>query len=183
MKNNAIAKILSNIILILIALYFIPFLGLCLILFRFAMYPKKRMSTCIWFVILGLLSFAPKIISLVYKDLRLNNFINSDLYIKFIEFGKLSITIGIIFIIMSIILEKLGIKAFNMFNNYIKKEEQKNYEIEKENNLIMQEKREKAKNTRVIKCKSCGASNIVMDAYGVCKYCRRPLQEKKENNS
>ncbi len=42
MKNNLLFKILSSLPVILIALYFIPFLGVCLILLRYFMYDNKK---------------------------------------------------------------------------------------------------------------------------------------------
>ena len=46
MKNNLFIKILCSIPVILLFLYFIPFLGVCLILFRYFIYDnKKRIET------------------------------------------------------------------------------------------------------------------------------------------
>ena len=65
MKNNIILKILLSIPIILIALYFIPFLGVCLIIFKLFVYgSKKSIITSVSLLIVGLLVLIPKVLSL-----------------------------------------------------------------------------------------------------------------------
>ena len=45
MKNNLFIKILCSVPVILVVLYFIPFLGICLLLFRRFVYQNKTIKT------------------------------------------------------------------------------------------------------------------------------------------
>ena len=180
MKN--ILKILSSIPVILLLLYYIPFLGICLILFRFYLYKdQKQYKTQIILIICGLLLLIPKLISsLKIKGIPyLQEIISSDIYKTLIPYSKRLITIGIVFLILSYIfrnlITKINEKLETGVKSYIEKEEQKDYEIRQKNDLIMQEKREIAKNTHVIKCPHCGANNTLTAQTGTCKHCRQPI--------
>ena len=65
MRNNLLFKILASLPVILLTLYFIPFLGVILILFRFFMYSNKKMSTSIFITLIGILILIPKIINFI----------------------------------------------------------------------------------------------------------------------
>lgn len=184
MKN--ILKLLCSFPIILILLYYLPFLGICLILVRYCLYKSKKYYIFpISLSIVGLLLLIPNFINkLNIKGIPyLNKIISSDIYIKIIPYSKKLITIGIIFLILSYIFKnvstKLTEKLGNGIKDYIEKEEQKDYEIRQKNDLIMQEKREKAKNTHVVKCPHCGASNMLTEPTGTCKYCRKHLEYKQ----
>ena len=191
MSNNLIIKILCNFIVILLTLYFIPFLGVCLIIFRFCIYKNKRhysLSVCL--IVTGLLLLVPKIINSLIRILKLDNveipylknILDADIYVRLVKYGKLLITIGVLSFIISIIIKnlynKLSTKLNSSIQDYIEKDVQKDYEIRKENDLIMQEKREKAKNTHVVKCPFCGSDNMLTEQTGVCKFCRKSLEYK-----
>lgn len=63
MKNNLFIKILCSIPVILLFLYFIPFLSVCLILFRYFIYDnKKRIETPIYLIVCGVIILIPKLI-------------------------------------------------------------------------------------------------------------------------
>ena len=47
----------------------------------------------------------------------------------------------------------------------------------------MKEKREKAKNTHIVYCPYCGADNMLTSNVGRCKYCRRRIEYKGENDN
>ena len=110
MKNNLLFKILASLPIILLMLYFIPFLGIILILFRFFVYSNKKISTSIYITLVGILILIPKIIYFILGIFKidintipyLQDVLNSDLYnINFINYSKLLICIGIIFLIIS----------------------------------------------------------------------------------
>ncbi|MBE6160797.1 MAG: hypothetical protein E7158_01060 [Firmicutes bacterium] len=181
MPYNTLSKFFSSLPVILISLYFIPFLGVILLLFRLFTRKNVNIKTCVFLIILGISVLIIKYgINLLSKNitnsvlLKVSNFFNNTPSI--ISFSKLCIIMGVILIIISIIIQKIFDKGVDSIKKYIQNEEDKSYKIKKENDLIMQEKREKAKNTRNIVCKHCGASNLVSEKVGKCKYCRQYLQ-------
>ena len=89
MRNNIFIKLLCSIPVILLMLYFIPFLGICLILFRLFVYSDKRKkSTPIIILITGILCLLPKGIELLTNAINvditkipyLNDILTSDYY-------------------------------------------------------------------------------------------------------
>jgi hypothetical protein len=50
------------------------------------------------------------------------------------------------------------------------------YEISNKNNMKIKENQVKEKNTHYVKCKSCGADNLVSSKTQKCKYCRKHLK-------
>ena len=180
-------KILCSIPVIILFLYFIPFLGICLILFRSIKYNDKKNMLPILLIVIAVLILIPKLGSSILNIINIDitsipffkNVIDSELYnIKLIGFSKLLLTVGIIFLILSSIFEKIVNKFKNFIQSYIRNEEQKKSEIYQKNDMIMQEKREKAKNTHVVYCPYCGADNILTSNTGTCKYCRREITSK-----
>ena len=190
MKEKLLFKILSSLPLILIMLYFIPFLGICLILLRFLIYNnQKRIFTSLLIAIIGLLIILPKGIFLILKLFNLSeisflsNLVNNEFYnINLINYSKLLLTIGIVFLIILIILnymlDKISRKINLNIKKYINEIEKRNIEIYRQNDLKMQIKREKAKITNYVKCPYCGSDNILSEKFGVCKFCRRKIENK-----
>ena len=111
MRNNSIIKLLCSIPVILVVLYFIPFLGVCLLIFRYIVYyyDKRRISTPYYLVSIGLIILIPKLVQYIFKTFNLktsiipyfDTIINSNLYnTDFIKYSKLLIILGIIFIVL-----------------------------------------------------------------------------------
>lgn len=192
MKNNIILKILLSIPIILIALYFIPFLGVCLIIFKLFVYgSKKSIITSVSLLIVGLLVLIPKVLSItkinIDKIPYLKDIINSDIYnINFIKYSKLLITIGIIFLVITIILKLVITKLSNKFNGkvgeYITQMQKKEIEISRENDMKIKLKQECAKNTSYVKCPYCGSDNLLGEKFGTCSFCRRKIENKNYNS-
>lgn len=192
MKNNYLFKFLSSLPVILIALYFIPFLGICLILLRYFMYDnKKRISTPIYIVEVGILVLIPKALSLILNmakvDLNkipyLSDIVNAELYnVNFMNYSKRLICVGVIFLIISFVLKSIFDKVSSKLNsevrNYISETQRRDAEISKQNDIEMKIKQEKAKNTSYVKCPNCGSDNLLEGKFGTCKYCRRELENK-----
>ena len=185
MKNNIIVKLLCSIPIILIATYFIPFLGIILVLFRFFIYNKKRYNTAITLIILGFLILLPRLVNFIIEKAKINikapylsEVINSNIYIKLISLSKILIVIGIILIIISYIGNILSEKVGKSIGNYFKEEQRKEYEISEKNDMKMQEKREIAKNTHFVKCPNCGGDNTIVGNAGKCKFCRQDIEYK-----
>lgn len=195
MKKNIICKMLASLLIILIALYFIPFLGICLILFRYFIYSnKKKTSTPIFIIGVGILILIPKGLDLILdmekvnmtKIPYLNDILSSDLYnVNFINYSKLLISVGVIFFIISIVLNtifnKLKTKLNDSIRNYILETQKMDAAISKENDMKIKLKQEKAKNTSYIKCPNCGSDNLLEEKFGTCKYCRRKIENKNYN--
>lgn len=192
MKENIFIKILVSIPIILVALYFIPFLGICLLILRYFVYSnRERISAPIIILSVGILILVPKLLSSILNLAKiktdtipyLNNILTSDLYnINFIKFSKLLISAGIIFLILSFIFRKIFNKVSNKINsgirNYINETENRNTEISKANDMEMKLKREKAKNTNYVHCPYCGSDNILTEKTSKCKFCRRTIINK-----
>ncbi|MBR4262582.1 MAG: hypothetical protein IKQ35_04385 [Bacilli bacterium] len=134
-------------------------------------------------VITGFIILIPNIINSVLKTFKLkieipylNEVINSELYPNLIKYSKLLITLGIIFLILSYIinyiLNRVGNKLKSGIDEYVEEEHKRS----QENDLKMKEKQERAKNTHVVKCPHCGASNMLTEKTGVCKFCRKPIE-------
>lgn len=189
---NKLIKFLSSIPIILIMLYFIPFLGICLILLRyFVSDNKKRTTTPIIIAIIGLIILIPKgvelILDLIKIDINtipyLSNIVTSKLYQNdLLDFSKFLITVGIIFLIVSFvtksIFDKVSNKLNGVLNNYISETTKREAEISKQNDLEIKEKQAKALTTSYVKCPSCGSDNIISEKISRCKYCRSPLENK-----
>ena len=185
MQNNLFFKILVSIPVILIALYFIPFLGVCLILFRYFMYMqdnKKKIATPVIIIGVGLICLIPKGIQLLIKAANqgevpfINKIVDSKLYsVDFMKYSKRLITVGVIFLILYYIINFIYKKLQKKAVDYIDDKKQRNDKIEKENDLKIKIKQEKAKNTSYVKCPNCGSDNLVTGKFGRCKYCRTKL--------
>lgn len=189
MRNNLLFKLLSSLPVILITLYFIPFLGVCLILLRYFMYENKRkISTPICIVGVGILILIPKGLSLILNmvsiDLStipyLKDIVNAKLYnVDFINYSKRLICVGVIFLIISFILNKVGRKLESELRNYISETQKRDAEISKQNDMEIKIKQEKAKNTKYVKCPYCGSDNLLGEKFGTCEYCRRKIENKE----
>ena len=85
--------------------------------------------------------------------------------------------IGLAIVVVSI-LEMLlpNNKIKKYIHTSISSYEQRTAKIQEKNDLIMKEKQMQAKNTHVVICSHCGASNMLTSTTGKCKYCRNIIQ-------
>lgn len=189
MRDNILIRMLCSIPIILVLLYFLPFLGVCLIIFRYIVYysDRRRIVTPYYLVSTGIIILIPKLLKLIFNSFEynadnipyFNKIINSELYkVNFIDYSKRLITVGIIFLIISSIVSMIVDKAKNSVRSYIENQEKRNAEISRKNDMIMKEKREIAKNTNVVICPYCGADNMLTGKTGTCKFCRRKIEGK-----
>ena len=183
---NMFIKILVSLPVIYIALYFIPFLGICLLLCRLFIYNKKNLFTSSVIFITGLIILIPKILVFFLDNINvnvsfLNNIINNEFYnLNLIRYSKLLITIGSIFLLLNYLVKIIFSKFNNNVINYIKNIELQDEKIAKENDLKIRIKREKMKNTNYVKCPFCGADSILSGKVSRCSYCRRVIENMKE---
>lgn len=192
MSENSILKIICSIPVILILLYFLPFVGVCLIIARYFVYrSRKSYELPIVLLIVGIFLLLPRGAELILGYLKmdlssipyLSNVVGSELYIKIIKYSKFLLTLGIITLIVSYIIKSVVQKATTKIaaalntgvSNYMNKEA----EIKEKNDLKIKEQQERAKHTHSIKCPTCGSFNLIYEDVGVCKYCRNPISAKK----
>ena len=93
---NNLFKILCSLPIILIALYFVPFLGICLLLFRYYVYrsTKKYYSFLLCLILCGFLILVPEMVVSIIKILNLNikipylsSIATSDIYVKLLQYN------------------------------------------------------------------------------------------------
>ena len=185
MRNNIFIKIISSLPVILLALYFSRVLGVILILVRLSAYsPKKRDLTPIILVIAGLIVLVPKGLDAFFDLIKFNSknipyfndIVTSSVYTgDFMKYSKALIIIGIVFGIITYFLNKITKNVKDFFKAGFDSYTDKQIAYEKENDLKI---KESAKTTQVVVCKKCGASNIITEKIGKCKYCRNTIVGK-----
>lgn len=189
MNSNRILKILCSLPVIVGIIYFIPFVGVCLIIMRYFVYGRKKyFSTSISLIIFGLLILIPTGIEKVLSLAKIENInipyldtiINSNIYPDLLNYSKFLISVGIVFLIITLALRKLIDKISNYLRTFINAREQIDAENRSKNDMEMKIKQEKAKNTQVVYCPHCGADNILTESGANCKYCRRSLNLKEQ---
>lgn len=184
MNQNKLLNILCSLPIILVILYYLPFLGICLTIVRlFTMNNKKHINTSISFIIISIILWIPvllnKLINITKLNIPyLNEIINSNVYSELINYSKFIFTIGVIFLILSVVFKNIFNKIINYIKQYILRKEMIQKEISEKNDLKIKEKQERAKTTNVVYCPYCGANNILTEKVGKCNYCRRQIQYK-----
>lgn len=187
-KNNLLFRMLSSLFVIFIALYFVPFLGICLILLRyFILGNKRRMLTPLWIIGFGIIIFIPKGLKLVLDTVNfdltrvpyLSDLVNTELYnLNLINYSKNLIYIGVILLIISFVLKTILNKLSIGIRDYMIDIQKRDMEISKKNDMEIKMKQERAKNTSYVKCPYCGSDNILGEKIGTCEYCRRKIENK-----
>ena len=128
MRANASLKLISSLPIILLALYFIPFVGISLIILRYFIYNNRYFEVPKALLGIGILVFIPQISLNVIKLLKLeevtmlNDIVNSEVYASFIEYGKFLLCLGVVLIIVSVILRKVIERISFFVREYIKNE-------------------------------------------------------------
>ncbi len=167
MHRINILKFLTNFFVILLCLLELPFIGIVLIIIRLV---QKRNDYLGYFLVLaGFLSLLPNFFNKYYAL----NFLTDNLIIKHLySSASFVIGTGIIVIIVNVLLTKLKVKVVDI----IELERKRSYKMNKENNLLIKEKQERAKNTHVVICPYCGSNNILTSSTGKCRHCRNNLE-------
>lgn len=184
MKHNLFVKLLVSIPVILVTLYYIPFLGIVLILFRYYVYAgKKFYYTPIMLLISALIIWLPKIMAFIVEYGKINieipyiyQIMDTKLYPELLIFSKTLIIIGIILFIVSYIMRNICTSLYNKLMKLLQYEQIKDMEISAKNDLAIKEKQLRAKHTKVVKCPNCGANNTITSTTGKCKYCRSSIK-------
>jgi len=190
MKSNTLLKTLLSVPTILIFLYFIPFIGVCLVITRYILYRKQNgLSFFKFLIVAGILMFIPKLIFELLNIISFNNEIviklkecvDSDIYLNLMNYGKRILSLGIILFIILMIIDKMINSAKSKFMSFYKEKEKQRIEISKANDLKIKQQQENARNTHVVYCPNCGASNMVIGKHSRCKYCRSHIEYKEKN--
>lgn len=187
MSTNKFLRGICSLPVIFFSLYFIPFLGVCLVILREFIYKdRNKYSTSISIIVFGILIFIPKVVDSILQLINsetinisyLNEFVKSATYVDILKYGEFLLILGVILLIISsifqTIIDKIKILLHSTINNEMKIQK----EIDKENDLKIKLKQEKAKHTNYVKCSNCGSDNIVSEKIGTCKYCRQPIENK-----
>lgn len=187
MNSNRLLKIICSLPVIVIISYFIPFLGVCLIITHFFVYNnQKDYFMPLSLIGIGILILIPKIITMIIKKgikiPYLQTITNSEIYPELIKYSKFLISVGIIFLILASLFKNAVNKVTNFIRSYFSNRDRIASEVSQKNDLEIKIKQEKAKNTNVVICSNCGADNILAEATGICKYCRSSLDNKPDNN-
>ena len=167
MRNNAILKLICSIPVIILALCFLPVVGVLLIILRNFVYTNSRnYKTATSIIVLGIIILLPNVINWIVNDVfksegvnipYLQEIINSEIYMSLYSNCEFIITVGIIYLIVSFAISKLTNKATNFITSYIKKQE-------------------RAKHTKVMRCPYCGAHNIITEKTAKCSFCRKAFE-------
>lgn len=184
MKVNWLVKLLCSIPVILLMLYYIPFLGVFLLLVRYFIIKKSPFFAPIVIIIVGLLLLVPECLALVIDIMNITSdkthyileFVSSPLYSNLLFYTKILLPTGIVFLLIAFISRKAYNGVKNNIISYFRHQMEQENEISQKNDMILKEKRIKAMNTHVVKCPNCGSDNILTEEVGVCKYCRQPIK-------
>jgi len=185
MKGNFWIRLLTSLPIILLLLYYLPFLGICLLLFRyFFSRLKMRFFTSFFLLVFGLVLLIPNGILMIsrliekdiVKSLYLTDVVNSLFYQdSVIGYAKLLLTLGTLFSLFSALLSRIFNRGKSLVRAIFKDQEKKRLEIFEKNDMLIKERQEKARNTHVVICPYCGADLMLTESTGTCKYCRRKI--------
>lgn len=178
--KSILLKIICSLPVILLTLYFIPFLGIVIILFRILLFPRKKESISIWMIITSLLLLLPMLLQYIskmtnYKLEIVDKILSWEYYPKVISYSKFLLIVGVITFLVTMLIKRISGKITRSIRKYMRETEAKDLKIKQHNNLKMEEKREIAKKTHVKKCPYCGADNMLTSENGKCNFCRRNI--------
>lgn len=172
LKSNFL-KILGSLPVILLALYFSKILGIVLIVIRCISYKnKKLLTTSIELLIISLILFLPRILEIFKNSNLINEIIASNFYIKLAGFSKSMLIISMVLLFIACILTYI-LNRFQKSNSSLS-QKVKNY-VNDINNL---QTGELNKTGVVVKCRNCGANNVINKKTAKCKFCKSIIEKK-----
>ena len=180
MKNNQFIKFLCSIPVILLAMYFSRFLGICLVIFRLIAIKDSKYTLPGTLIMMGIVLLIPKGLYMISSKIPyIIDIVENDEYTKLLGYSKFLLIFGVILMIIMYLIQMASKKIDNLGNklsNYAKKQEENRQNILKENDYKMRLRHEEIKYARSIKCKNCGQVNYVKEKVGKCSHCRTPLE-------
>ncbi|MBR6098057.1 hypothetical protein IKP94_04940 [Candidatus Saccharibacteria bacterium] len=187
---NSFIKLICSLPVVLVVLYFVPVLGVIMLIARYFIYGNKHFYRApIVLIILGLLCLLPRGIdaaihsfNLSFSVPYLSEILSYELYPKFADFGKFIFILGVVALIVSYLLRSLintvSSKISRAVGEYASVKQQEEFEIRKENDLKMREKEitSAQKTPHAVKCPHCGKTNSIIGTVGKCKSCRSAIE-------
>ena len=180
MKNNQFIQLLCSIPVILLAMYFSRFLGICLVIFRLIAIKDSKYTLPGTLIMVGAVLLIPKWLYMISSKIPyIADIVENDEYTKLLGYSKFLLIFGVILMIIMYIVQSASNKVDSLGNklsSYAKEQEQKRQEMVKENDYKMRLRQEEVKYARSIKCPYCGQVNYVKEKVGKCSHCRSPLE-------
>lgn len=187
---NSFIKLICSLPVVLVVLYFVPVLGVIMLIARYFIYGNKHFYRApIVLIILGLLCLLPRGIdaaihsfNLSFSVPYLSEILSYELYPKFADFGKFIFILGVVALIVSYLLRSLintvSSRISRAVGEYASVKQQEEFEIRKENDLKMREKEitSAQKTPHAVKCPHCGKTNSIIGTVGKCKSCRSAIE-------
>lgn len=191
-STNGLVKLICSLPVVLIVLYFLPALGVVMVIARYFIYSERHFfRTPVVLMLAGLILLVPRGLQLATENFNLgftipylSDILNFELYPKLADYGQFILIVGIVVLIVSYLLKSfisgLSNNIRSMMSQYASTKQAEEVEIRKENDLKLREKEitSKQKTPHVVKCPHCGKTNSITGTVGKCKSCRSAIEYK-----
>jgi hypothetical protein len=191
-STNGLVKLICSLPVVLIVLYFLPALGVIIVIARYFIYGERHFfRTPVVLMLVGLILLAPRGLQLAIENFNLSftipfllDILNLELYPKLADYGQFILIVGVVILIVSYLLKSfisgLSNNIRSMMSQYASTKQAEEVEIRKENDLKLREKEitSKQKTPHVVKCPHCGKTNSITGTVGKCKSCRSAIEYK-----
>lgn len=182
MRKNDLLKILFSLPVILLVFYYVPFLGIVMLIARRFVIGKSKYPLGIIFIAITTIIVIPKFIHYLCDLFKTNqlsfieDILGSEIYPVLLSRCKLLFILGIIALVIEALSKKIKASAASSLKAYFKSM-QEGENIFGEDNLITEEQTVDKK-TSFVKCPSCGANNVIHGKTGKCAFCKSNLENK-----
>lgn len=191
-STNGLVKLICSLPVVLIVLYFLPVLGVIMVIARYFIYSERHFfRTPVVLMLAGLILLVPRGLQLATENFNLgftiphlSNILNFELYPKLADYGQFILIVGVVILIVSYLLKSfisgLSNNIRSMMSQYASTKQAEEVEIRKENDLKLREKEitSKQKTPHVVKCPHCGKTNSITGTVGKCRSCRSAIEYK-----
>ena len=191
-STNGLVKLICSLPVVLIVLYFLPVLGVIMVIARYFIYSERHFfRTPVVLMLVGLILLVPRGLQLAIENFNLSftipflsDILNLELYPKLADYGQFILIVGVVILIVSYLLKSfisgLSNNIRSMMSQYASTKQAEEVEIRKENDLKLREKEitSKQKAPHVVKCPHCGKTNSITGTVGKCKSCRSAIEYK-----
>lgn len=183
-------NLLFNMPVILITMFFSRLLGIVLLIAYLIVKKPQNFRISKVLLVVGGILIIPSLIKFFCDSINLNlssvvpsisEIIELPLFTKITAYAKFLIILGVVSYVLLFIFYQVTSNSYSFIQNYIESQEKKSADLSMKNDLEMKEKREKAKNSHVVICPSCGADNLIYGNSGTCKFCRKKIFFKEKN--
>ena len=178
---NGLVKLICSLPVVLIVLYFLPVLGVIMVIARYFIYGERHFfRTPVVLMLAGLILLVPRGLQLATENFNLgftiphlSDILNFELLI-----------VGVVILIVSYLLKSfisgLSNNIRSMMSQYASTKQAEEVEIRKENDLKLREKEitSKQKTPHVVKCPHCGKTNSITGTVGKCRSCSSAIEYK-----